>query len=112
MRELKSVDKLAMSQRARNNLPAGLTLGSFTAGSSVMTDVLPLSALVVGEHSSIAVAAVLNQLGATLIQHAENGAAALVLMRDRSYDPHHLGLGHGASERASAAQIRSRGTRV
>jgi two-component system, chemotaxis family, chemotaxis protein CheY len=86
MRELKSVDKLAMSQRARNNLPAGLTLGSFTAESSVMTDVLPLSALIVGEHSSIAVAAVLNQLGATLIQHAENGAAALVLMRDRSYD--------------------------
>jgi two-component system, chemotaxis family, chemotaxis protein CheY len=53
-----------------------------------MTIASPLSALIVGDHSSIAVAltAILNQLGATLIEHAENGAAALVLMRDRPYN--------------------------
>ena len=52
-----------------------------------MTSAAPLATLIIGEHSSIAAAltAVLNQLGATLIDHAPNGAAALLLLREKSY---------------------------
>jgi len=52
-----------------------------------MTSAAPLATLIIGEHSPIAAAltAVLNQLGATLIDHAPNGAAALLLMREKSY---------------------------
>ena len=52
-----------------------------------MTSAAPPATLIIGEHSSIAAAltAVLNQLGATLIDHVPNGAAALLLMREKSY---------------------------
>jgi two-component system, chemotaxis family, chemotaxis protein CheY len=69
-----------------------------------MTLASPLAALIVGDHGSIAVAltAILNQLGATRIEHAENGAAALVQMRDRPYD---LIISDWAMEPVSGLQL-------
>src|SRR3954468_16174540 len=69
-----------------------------------MTSAAPLAALIIGEHSSIAAAltAVLNQLGATLIDHAPNGAAALLLMREKSYQ---LLISDWAMEPVSGLQL-------
>jgi len=69
-----------------------------------MTSAAPLATLIIGEHRSIAAAltAVLNQLGATLIDHAPNGAAALLLMREKSYQ---LLISDWAMEPVSGLQL-------
>ncbi len=69
-----------------------------------MTFAAPFATLIIGEHSPIAAAltAVLNQLGATLIDHAPNGAAALLLMREKSYQ---LLISDWAMEPVSGLQL-------
>jgi two-component system chemotaxis response regulator CheY len=69
-----------------------------------MTFAAPFATLIIGEHSPIAAAltAVLNQLGATLIDHAPNGAAALLLTREKSYQ---LLISDWAMEPVSGLQL-------